>query len=224
MNALKNNDDRMRDPAARQRALLKAAMQLFASRGYEATTTREIAALAGCAEGLIHRYFQGKAGLLLALMHSPQVQDPTEAGQEHCRARNLEEAIHRLLEDELARHWNNRDFLRIAVSRGLIDPELGRSLGRVGPYRHVAAIKQSLLQHAAGERAEDDEEVEAVAQVIAALGFALGFVDQVVSGTDPDTLHRLVGAAASTLARGLESPSPVAEEKTGRARSGILSQ
>ena len=45
-----------------------AALKLFASKGYEATTTREIATCAGCAEGLIHRYFRSKAGLLSALI------------------------------------------------------------------------------------------------------------------------------------------------------------
>src|ERR1700746_568927 len=57
-----------RDRAAKQQALIQAATELFASRGYDTATTREIAARAGCAEGLIHRYFQGKAGLLSALM------------------------------------------------------------------------------------------------------------------------------------------------------------
>jgi AcrR family transcriptional regulator len=58
---------RKRNRVVRERALLAAASKLFASRGYEATTTREIAARAGCAEGLIHRYFKSKAGLLLAI-------------------------------------------------------------------------------------------------------------------------------------------------------------
>jgi hypothetical protein len=59
---------RKRDRAGKQRALMLAALRLFATKGYEATTTREIASAAGCAEGLIHRYFKGKAGLLPALV------------------------------------------------------------------------------------------------------------------------------------------------------------
>src|SRR5436309_15559789 len=58
---------RTRDRSAKQQALIVAALKLFAEKGYEVTTTREIAACAGCAEGLIHRYFGGKAGLLTAL-------------------------------------------------------------------------------------------------------------------------------------------------------------
>ena len=59
---------RTHDRAGKKQALIDAALKLFASKGFDTTTTREIAACAGCAEGLIHRYFNGKAGLLPALV------------------------------------------------------------------------------------------------------------------------------------------------------------
>jgi AcrR family transcriptional regulator len=64
------NPRRARDRVAKKQALIQAALGLFASKGYEVTTTREIAAAAGCAEGLIHRYFKGKAGLLTAMIEN----------------------------------------------------------------------------------------------------------------------------------------------------------
>src|SRR2546428_11069986 len=53
-------------PAAdltRQR-LVHAALELFSTRGYAATTTAEIARKAGVAEGTIYRHFQSKQHLL----------------------------------------------------------------------------------------------------------------------------------------------------------------
>lgn len=51
------------DITTRQR-LLDAAQDLFTSRGFEATGTREIAAQAGCNLSLIKYYFGSKEGLL----------------------------------------------------------------------------------------------------------------------------------------------------------------
>lgn len=50
----------------RQR-ILRAALALFASRGYEETTMRDIAAAAGCSLGLTYRYFASKEDLILEL-------------------------------------------------------------------------------------------------------------------------------------------------------------
>src|ERR1700731_3475939 len=67
-NGHKAQSGRTRDRAGKEQALIVAAQKLFASKGYDATTTREIAARAGCAEGLIHRYFGGKSGLLFNIV------------------------------------------------------------------------------------------------------------------------------------------------------------
>jgi AcrR family transcriptional regulator len=52
--------------ATRQR-ILDAALTLFATKGYEATTMRDIAAAAECSLGLTYRYFVRKEELVLAL-------------------------------------------------------------------------------------------------------------------------------------------------------------
>src|SRR5216684_2659927 len=47
--------------------LLDSALLLFASKGYEETTMREIAAKAGYSPGLTYRYFGSKEELVLEL-------------------------------------------------------------------------------------------------------------------------------------------------------------
>ncbi len=46
--------------------ILESAMTLFAAKGYQATTMRDIAAQAGCSLGLTYRYFARKEELVLA--------------------------------------------------------------------------------------------------------------------------------------------------------------
>jgi AcrR family transcriptional regulator len=59
---------RQRQAAARREQILKTALSLFASQGFDATSTRQIAKAAGIAEGLIFHYFPTKASLLTAIL------------------------------------------------------------------------------------------------------------------------------------------------------------
>ncbi len=49
----------------RKEAILKAAAELFAARGFDATPTAEVAKAAGVAEGTIFHHFKTKDGLLI---------------------------------------------------------------------------------------------------------------------------------------------------------------
>ena len=50
---------------ARQRAIVKAAAELFSEKGYAATSTKEIAQKAGVAEGTIFKHYPTKKDLML---------------------------------------------------------------------------------------------------------------------------------------------------------------
>lgn len=52
----------------RRQEILAVARRLFAERGYDATTTREVAAAAGVSDALIYRHFASKDALLRALI------------------------------------------------------------------------------------------------------------------------------------------------------------
>jgi AcrR family transcriptional regulator len=59
---------RQRLAAARREQILETALKLFAERGFDATSTRQIAKEVGIAEGLIFHYFPTKASLLTAIL------------------------------------------------------------------------------------------------------------------------------------------------------------
>jgi TetR/AcrR family transcriptional regulator len=52
----------------RRRQLLEAALDLFAAKGFEGTTTKEIAAAAGVNEAIIFRHFPNKQALYSAVL------------------------------------------------------------------------------------------------------------------------------------------------------------
>lgn len=59
-----------RTPArsSRKEAIIDAGVELFAERGFHATSTAEVAALAGVSEGIIFYYFKNKEGILVELL------------------------------------------------------------------------------------------------------------------------------------------------------------
>ncbi|MEU6173079.1 TetR family transcriptional regulator [Streptantibioticus parmotrematis] len=66
---MENQAPQRRRDAPRTRArLLAAAADLFAERGYEAATVRDIAERAGVNQALVYRYFGSKKGLLVEAM------------------------------------------------------------------------------------------------------------------------------------------------------------
>jgi AcrR family transcriptional regulator len=169
--------------AARERDLIAAAIKLFSSRGYEGTTTREIAAVAGCAEGLISRYFNGKAGLLRALIHRHFDHGWDELKDAMPGGRTVESEITQLLGQHIQHIWEDRDFLRIIVPRVILNAALAQEVDELGPARQVAVMTERLARHEEflALPAAEREALPAVLQVI---GFVFGFLRPVM-GEDP---------------------------------------
>jgi len=170
---------RRRDRSAKQQALLAAATKLFGGQGYEATTTREIAACAGCAEGLIHRYFTGKEGLLLAIIRDRVSCEVVDLNVRVPIAQSFPLEFFQLVEWELQRMWEDRDFLRVILPHALLDSELGKVLSRVGTSQHAEAIVER-LKHFKECRSLTLEELRGLARFIGLLGFGFGFLRPVV--------------------------------------------
>jgi AcrR family transcriptional regulator len=115
----------------RQR-LIRAALELFTTRGYHDTTTAQIAKKAGVAEGTIYRHFASKQQLLNELYRAAQrwaarvVQEPTR--------------------DPQGGGGTARSQLT-AVAQGLVE----------GAAHETAIVKLGLLEPLAGGALLDDE-------------------------------------------------------------------
>ena len=190
---------RLRDRKAREDSLLAAAARLFASRGYEATTTREIAAKAGCAEGLISRYFKGKAGLLHALIGAHVVSRHTSRDVPMPMTRDFEEEIVRLIAAEVEQTWQDREFYKAiippALQEGEAAPNLSQAALAMGNERVVRQLHQS--RHC---RDLSDQQRASLARFINVNGFIFGFWYPVALGQDRDMARQSALAMASLMA------------------------
>jgi AcrR family transcriptional regulator len=210
---------RTRNRAAREQALLVAASRLFASRGFEATTTREVAAEAGCAEGLIHRYFGGKAGLLLAIIQSRSTQEKLDRNQQLWSAPTLEDEILQLVEWEVDRMWDDREFLEVVIPRALVDPALADLVNRASSAPRIKAIAER-LRASAECRALPQDELDALASFVATTGFMFGFMRPVVLRQDRAQARKMAATLARMMGRSLSAlpasaPAYVAQPAVG---------
>jgi AcrR family transcriptional regulator len=194
---------RTRNREGKQDALIQSALALFAGKGYEATTTREIAAAAGCAEGLIHRYFKGKAGLLPALVERQLAKEVGALSREVPPAQNLETEFVQLVSWEVERFWESRDFLKVFIPRALVDNSLKEIKNHAVISVRAKAVAERLRRYTRS-LALSPEEFEALAQSVGMLGLIFGFMRPLVLGQDRTQAKQMAITVATMLIRSVQ--------------------
>jgi AcrR family transcriptional regulator len=200
-----NLPSRSHDPGRRQNSLVDAATACFAERGFDAATTREIAERSGCSEGLIHRYFGGKRGLLAAVLQQ-KTDDIVRGFESLPYLDGLYEDVEALLLWTLDTMWERRQFMRVAVAQTLLDRDLGAQLGLRLNRARVAAIRSRLERHHAAGQVRPGADLQVVAELMAGLALHFGFFNQVVWEMGRDEARRQALAALSAVIDGLALP------------------
>ena len=192
-----------KDKEQRQLALIDAANAVFAERGYDVATTREIAERAGCAEGLIHRYFAGKRGLLLAILQHKGEQVSSELAGHLPDCDSVQQEIEQIILYDIEVKSERSNFMRICMSQASIDPEIGAAVRDGVRARQVEFITAKLQRHRDAGRIRTDVDIDALAYIIGGLGFATGFMYVVAFGGARKDAEHIARQAAATIARGI---------------------
>jgi len=134
---------RARRAEQRRRQILAAASRVFARKGYDRATTREIADEADLAEGTIYNYFDSKQQLLLALAQGIRIEF------EHVISRLRAEGdpsteIARGVRDSLRIMADNAEVIRGLVT-GLWNPQLEFSGYLIPGSQQLVAKVERLL-------------------------------------------------------------------------------
>ena len=98
---------------------LATAIELFASQGFDGTSTLQIAAQAGVSQATIFKYFKTKEDLLLAILESvmPKIKD--EFFSNLLAYEKLQEAVHFLVQDRWTFIKANAPLLKILMQQFL---------------------------------------------------------------------------------------------------------
>jgi AcrR family transcriptional regulator len=189
------------NPDARSR-LVQAALRLFAEKGYEAATTRDICDAAGANVSAIRYYFGDKAGLYRAAFTEPMGDAPCAANLHSYAGLPLPEAL-RLLFRDFLEPFKRGEELRLVMKlhfREMIEPTgvwQDEIDAEIKP-QHEALVAM-LQQHLGLGRIDTDVHRLAFAIIGMAVHFYVG--QDVVSAIQPDMLDG--PAAIDTLAERL---------------------
>jgi AcrR family transcriptional regulator len=195
----------------RRARLMDVGRRLFAERGYQGTSTADIAREAECSEAVLYQHFASKQALFLAVL------EEQAAGMQ----RRLEEAAARAGDDPLggiARGMGRRvtepdlpDSLKLrslAVTMA-DDPEVRQTLDRIRDgFKEI--VGDAVRRSQASGRVRADVDPEHVVALLAGLSFLGAFT----CATEGDRALRRLGPAAETLVQILEPPAAPARTGT----------
>ncbi len=103
--------------------ILQAAQRLFAARGYEGTTTRDLASAAGVAEGTLFRHFDNKKAILIEVATQGWVEILTDLLTELSEMGSYK-AVAQVMRRRMLRMRENADMMRVCFMEAQFHPEL----------------------------------------------------------------------------------------------------
>lgn len=128
----------------RRQQLINAAMRLFSSKGFDGTTTREIAQAAGINEALIFRHFRTKEELYWAVVSSRiRAAGRQDKIREYLKSSRLDasEVLGAIAENLLDRTCEDADLTRLLLFSALRNSQLSETFFRTymaGIYDAIA--------------------------------------------------------------------------------------
>ncbi len=103
--------------------ILQAAQRLFARRGFDGTTTHDLAEAAGVAEGTLFRHFENKKAILVEVVTQGWVEILTDLLTELSEMGSYK-AIAQVMKKRMLNLHQNADLLRVCFIEAQFHPDL----------------------------------------------------------------------------------------------------
>lgn len=131
--------------AARRTQILDAATRVFASKGFNRATIRDVAQDAGIADGTIYNYFANKTDLLMGLLDRLNDTERRPASLAQAAQGSLADFFRAYLRERVEALWSNADLFRAVLPELLAHPDL-----RARYYNEVIAPTMMLSETVMG--------------------------------------------------------------------------
>ncbi|MDJ1180752.1 TetR/AcrR family transcriptional regulator [Roseofilum sp. BLCC_M91] len=183
--------------------ILEAAQHLFARKGYDGTTTRDLAQAAGVAEGTLFRHFSNKKAILLEIATQGWIDILTDLLTELSEMGSYRD-IPQVMRRRMMSLHRNGDRMRVCFMEAQFHPELrDRIQGDV--IDKMTDVAEAFFQTAMDRGVYRQMNPKIVAQVFLGMFVIAGFSDTTIIEPDasPQSMREMAEGMADIFLHGV---------------------
>ena len=183
--------------------ILQAALQLFAKRGFDGTTTKDLAKSAGVAEGTLFRYFANKKAILVEVATAGWVDILTELLTELSEMGSYK-AVSQVMRRRMLNMRKNSDLMRVCFVEAQYHPELKESI-QVEVIDKMSDVAEAFFETAMEKGIYRKMNPKVVAKVFLGIFAIAGFSEQTIIDPDasPQAMQEMAEGISDIFLRGV---------------------
>ncbi|AFW95454.1 MULTISPECIES: TetR/AcrR family transcriptional regulator [Nostocales] len=183
--------------------ILQAAQRLFAAKGFEGTTTRDLAQTAGVAEGTLFRHFANKKAILVEVATSGWVDILTDLLTELSEMGSYK-AIDQVMRRRMWNLQKNADIMRVCFMEVQFHPDL-RDRIQTEVIDKMTAVAEAFFQTAIDKGIYRQMDAKLGAKVFLGLFAIAGFSDHTLiePNASPQEMQKMAEGLADIFLNGV---------------------
>ncbi len=183
--------------------ILQSALQLFAKRGYDATTTKDLAKLAGVAEGTLFRYFATKKAILIEIATAGWVDILTDLLTELSEMGSYK-AVSQVMRRRMFNMRQNSNLMRVCFIEAQYHPELQESI-QAEVISKMTEVAEAFFETAMEKGIYRKMNPKIVAKVFLGIFAIAGFSEQTIVNPDasPQAMQEMAEGISDIFLRGV---------------------
>jgi AcrR family transcriptional regulator len=183
--------------------ILNAAQRLFASQGFEGTTTRELAQAAGVAEGTLFRHFANKKAILVEVATNGWVEILTDLLTELSEMGSYK-AIAQVMRRRMWNFHKNADLMRVCFMEVQFHPDL-RDRIQMEVIDKMTDVAEAFFQTAMDKGIYRQLDAKLVAKVFLGMFAIAGFSHNTLMTPDasPQEMQQMAEGLADIFLNGV---------------------
>jgi AcrR family transcriptional regulator len=183
--------------------ILQAAQRLFAAKGFEGTTTRDLAKIAGVAEGTLFRHFANKKAILVEVATSGWVDILTDLLTELSEMGSYK-AVAQVMRRRMCNLQKNADIMRVCFMEVQFHPDL-RDRIQTEIIEKMTEVAEAFFQTAMDKGIYRQMDAKLGAKVFLGLFAIAGFSDHTLinPNASPQEMQKMAEGLADIFLNGV---------------------